>query len=41
MVIIGTVSPNGMSVRVDDENGVTYKYNGASWVKKETHKYIA
>jgi hypothetical protein len=23
-----------MSVRVDDENGITYKYNGASWVKE-------
>jgi hypothetical protein len=29
------VSPtNGMSVRVDDENGITYKYNGTSWVKE-------
>jgi hypothetical protein len=23
-----------MSVRVDDENGITYKYNGTSWVKE-------
>jgi hypothetical protein len=29
-----------MSVRVDDENGVTYKYNGASWVEKKLW-YIA
>jgi hypothetical protein len=25
---------NGMSVRVDDENGITYKYNGTSWIKE-------
>jgi hypothetical protein len=37
MVIIGTVSPtNGMSVRVDDENGETYIIMEASWVERKT-----